>query len=72
MVTGEVFKTSLVLGLERGGGGVLRQTYTPLYPLFLEGSLKVAVEGLIWLLQSSFVKKLFVLHVFLQYMIRPP
>jgi len=28
--------------------------------------------SLIWLLQSFFVKKLFVLHVFLQYMIRPP
>jgi len=24
--------------LERGAGGVLRQTYTPLYPLFLEGN----------------------------------
>jgi len=26
--------------LERGAGGVLRQTYTPLYPLFLEGNHK--------------------------------
>src|SRR3972149_8142968 len=26
--------------LERGAGGVLRQTYTPLYPLFLEGNYK--------------------------------
>src|SRR3989304_2552452 len=24
--------------LKRGAGGVLRQTYTPLYPLFLEGN----------------------------------
>ena len=31
--------------LERGAGGVLRQTYTPLYPLFLEGRLKVAAKG---------------------------
>ncbi|MEK7750248.1 MAG: hypothetical protein AAB277_04675, partial [Planctomycetota bacterium] len=26
--------------LERGAGGVLRKTYTPLYPLFLEGNQK--------------------------------
>ena len=27
--------------LERGAGGVLRQNYTPLYPLFLEGNYKI-------------------------------
>ena len=30
----------LISPLERGAGGVLRQTYTPLYPLFLEGNHK--------------------------------
>ena len=32
--------------LERGAGGVLRQTYTPLYPLFLEGKLCVCLKFL--------------------------
>ena len=31
----------LISPLERGAGGVLRQTYTPLYPLFLEGNYKI-------------------------------
>ncbi len=30
----------LISPLERGAGGVLRQIYTPLYPLFLEGNHK--------------------------------
>src|SRR3972149_6662386 len=32
--------------LERGAGCVLRQTYTPLYPLFLEGNYKSMVSHL--------------------------
>ncbi len=64
-----------ILSLSKGQSndkGVCKFAATHPRPLFLEGSLKVAAECRIWLLQSSFVKILFVLHVFLQYMIRPP
>ena len=42
--------------LERGAGGVLRQTYTPLYPLFLEGNhkrLKFLYIKLGWVLKDK-------------------
>ena len=37
---GRMRQRLLISPLERGAGGVLQQTYTPLYPLFLEGNHK--------------------------------